>query len=70
MVHYEALTDLRALRLLESLTSKEYVMELIEGELCEPLTFKRYPKSDMYLITLRNRVNREIGKRMSEGKQD
>ena len=35
-------------------------MELIEGELDEPLTFKRYPKSDMYLISLRNRVNREI----------
>ncbi len=32
-------------------------MELIEGELAEPLTFKRYPKSDMYLIMLRNRVN-------------
>ena len=65
MVHYEALTDLRALRLLESLTDKEYVMELVEGELAEPLTFKRYPKSDMYLITLRNRVNREIARRMS-----
>lgn len=66
MVHYEALTDLRALRLLESLTSKEYVMELIEGELAEPITFKRYPKSDMYLITLRNRVNREIARRVKE----
>lgn len=60
MVHYEALTDLRALELLESLTDKEHVMELIEGELAEPLTFRRYPKSDMYLLTLRNRVNREI----------
>ena len=64
MVHYEALTDLRALELLESLTSKEYVMELIEGDLAEPITFKKYPKSDMYLLTLRNKVNREIAKRM------
>ncbi len=64
MVHYEALTDLRALELLESLTGKEYVLELIEGELAEPITFKRYPKSDMYLITLRNRVNREIARRL------
>ncbi len=62
MVHYEALTDLRAFRLLESLAGKEHVLELIEGELAEPLTFKRYPKSDMYLITLRNRVNREIAR--------
>lgn len=65
MVHYEAMTDLRALKLLESLTSREHVMELIEGELAEPLTFKRYPKSDMYLITLRNRVNREISEIIS-----
>lgn len=64
MVHYEALTDLRALEYLESLTSREFVMELIEGDLAEPLTFKRYPKSDMYLITLRNRVNKEIAKRI------
>ena len=60
MVFYEALTDLRALEYLEELTSKEHVMELVEGELAEPLTFKRYPKSDMYLLTLRNRVNKEI----------
>lgn len=64
MVHYEALTDLRAMKMLESLTSKEYVMELIEGDLGEPITFKRYPKSDMYLITLRNRINKEIEKRI------
>ena len=44
---------------------KDLVGELEEGELAEPLTFKRYPKSDMYLITLRNRVNREIARRMS-----
>ena len=62
MVHYEALTDLRALKLLESLTSKEHVMELIEGDLAEPLTFRKYPKSDMYLLVLRNRVNQEIAK--------
>ena len=62
MVHYEALTDLRACKLLESLTSKEHVMELIEGDLAEPLTFRKYPKSDMYLLTLRNRINREIEK--------
>ena len=36
------------------------VMELIEGDLAEPLTFRRFPKSDMYLLTLRNRINREI----------
>ena len=43
------------------------VMELIEGELFEPLTFCTYPKSEMYLITLRNRINREIGRYQPEG---
>ena len=68
MVHDEAMTDLRALKLLESLTSREHVMELIEGNLPEPLTFKRYPKSDMYLIQLRDRVNREIKELTAERK--
>lgn len=63
MVLQEALNDLRACQLLESLTSREYVMELIEEDLAEPLTFRKFPKSDMYLLQLRNRINREIAKR-------
>jgi hypothetical protein len=64
MVLSEALDDLRAFRLLESLSSKEFVMELIEGDLAEPITFKKYPMSDMYLTSLRNRVNMEIANRI------
>lgn len=63
MVLQEALNDLRSCRLLESLTSREYVMKLIEGDLAEPLTFRRFPKSDMYLLQLRNRINAEIAER-------
>ena len=62
MVHDEALNDVRAFKLLASLTSKEHVVELMEEDLADPLTFKVYPKSDMYLISLRNKVNREIAK--------
>jgi hypothetical protein len=65
MVLSEAMDDLRAFRLLESLTSREFVMGLIEGDLAEPITFKCYPKSDMYLTSLRNRVNMEIAKKMN-----
>ena len=64
MVLSEAMDDLRAFRLLESLSSKEFVMELIEGDLAEPITFKKYPMSDMYLTSLRNRVNMEIASRI------
>ena len=38
----------------------ERVLELIDGELSEPVTFKRYPRSAEYLLNLRRRVNEEI----------
>ena len=63
-VHAEALQDLRACELLETLAGREFVMECIEEDLAEPLTFKRFPKSDYYLLALRNRINREIAKRI------
>ena len=66
MVFYEALTDLRALKLLEKLTNKEYVMNMIEENLCEPLTFRTYPKSEIYLLCLRNKINRKICQKYRE----
>ena len=47
MVHYEALTDLRALRLLESLTSKEHVMDTFLNYLpasAESLAISRFTR--------------------------
>ncbi len=63
-VFYEALCDLRALSLLEQLTSREHVISLMEDGLDEPLTFTRYPHDAGYLLRLRERVNREIFSRM------
>ncbi len=60
MVFYLAVSDLRAFKLLEQFTSKEHVLSLIEGELSHKLTFSCYPTSASYLISLRNRVNKEI----------
>lgn len=65
MVHAQAFYDLRACRLLQSLTSKEYVLKLMEEELAQPLSFTVFPKSDSYLLCLRNRINREIAERMT-----
>lgn len=62
MVLYNALTDMRALKLLESLKGREYVMALINDGLEQPITFKKYPKSDMYFLQLRNLINWEIDK--------
>ena len=66
MVLNEALNDLRACQLLEALTSKEYVLGILEEFLAEPLTFTNYPKSDAYLIMTRNRINSEIAKFIKE----
>ncbi len=57
MVQDQAMNDLRALQLLASRIGKQAVMDLIEAGLAEPITFSKYPKSDSYLIQLRNSVN-------------
>lgn len=58
----QAFYDERALSYLERLTSKEYVLDILERDLREPITFYEYPKSDAYLIRTRNRVNYELNK--------
>ena len=59
---HQAQTDLRALTALAEKTSYEHVMELVEGDLREPITFDRFPLSDYYYISLRNKVNLELQK--------
>lgn len=59
-VFAEALYDLRAMELLTSLTSKEHVLELMEGTLDEPITFSSYPHSASYILNFRNTLNKEI----------
>lgn len=59
---HQAQTDLRALTALAEKTSYEHVMELIEGDLGEPITFERFPQGEYYYINLRNKVNLELNK--------
>jgi Glycoside hydrolase 123, catalytic domain len=66
MVHYEAMTDIRACKLLEDLKGKEYVLQIIEDNQKQPITFDEYTCSAQYLISTRNRINREIKKTMDE----
>ena len=63
LVFFDAFQDLRALKLLESLTSREYVLNLIEQGLDVPLSFRTYPHEQEWLLKLRERVNNEIEKR-------
>ncbi|RCW49013.1 DUF4091 domain-containing protein [Paenibacillus prosopidis] len=59
-VFTEALQDLRALQLLESLIGKEKTIELLEERLAGPLTFTEYPQQAEWMLTKRDAVNRAI----------
>ncbi len=59
-VFYDVLQDLRALQLLEKLVGRESVIELLEGTLESPITFKDYPRDSELLLAKREEVNRAI----------
>jgi len=63
-VFREALFDLRAMKLLESLTSREFVMGIIEEGLDKPISFSVYPRNEQYITSMRNRINKEIKDRL------
>ena len=58
-VFHDAIQDMRALKLCEQLYGKEYTLKLLE-EGIEPLTFKKYPRSEEYILTTREKVNNAI----------
>lgn len=60
MILHEAIQDHRALKLLELYIGREAVINLLEEDLSEPITFKTYPKSASYLISVRNKINRML----------
>ena len=59
-VFHQAISDLRALQLLEQLTSRRQVVSLIHEGLDEAITFTRYPRDAGWLIRLRRRVSQAI----------
>lgn len=59
-VFYEALQDLRALNLLESLIGREQVIELLEEGLPHPITFAKYPHDLEWLLAIRQKINMRI----------
>lgn len=59
-VFNEALQDLRALELLESLTDRETVLSLIE----DVKDFRVYPRNNEYILSLREKVNKIIEERI------
>lgn len=62
MLMLEAMQDIRALDLLETLAGRAYT-ERILMEKTEKLTFSEYPKEASWLLAMRERVNEEISRR-------
>ena len=59
-VFREALQDLRALELLESLAGREQALKVLETGLAEPLTFSVYPADIDGVLSMRERVHAAI----------
>lgn len=59
-VFFDALQDIRALKLLESYIGKEETVKFFEKFLNMTITFKSYPASSELLLELRNRINEKI----------
>lgn len=57
-VFYDALQDMRAMQLLESLCGRDAVTELIDSE--GEIDFRTYPRSAEYILNLRERINKMI----------
>lgn len=54
---YEALCDLRAMKLCEQLCGRKAVEEAIESTFPKPFDFKNYPSDGIYILILRNKIN-------------
>lgn len=59
-VFYDALTDIRAMKLCETLVGREAVVRLIDETLGEPVTFDTCAKNAKTVLTLREGINRLI----------
>lgn len=65
-VLYDALQDLRALQLLESLVGREQVLELLEEGLDGEITFDHYPKDQEWYLLKREQINMIINEKMTK----
>lgn len=59
LVFYDALQDVRAFRLCEQLYGRDHVMNIFE-ENTEPITFRKYPRNDDYLLNVREKINSAV----------
>lgn len=60
LVFAEAITDLCALRLLESLMGRDETISWIESLAGQKITFSQYPHGSEFILNTRNQVNKKI----------
>jgi hypothetical protein len=61
-VHREGLQDMRALQLLEKKIGREKTLALLERGLKSPLMMDEYPRDAAWLLSTRERINKELEK--------
>lgn len=66
MVLDEALNDYRAMQLLEEISGRGKVLELIQKDTISEITFSEFPRTSSYLLELRDAINKEIKKALSK----
>lgn len=59
LVFFDALQDIRAFKLCEQLYGRDYVLNILENGI-EPITFKKYPRNEDYLLKVREIINHAI----------
>ena len=60
LVFNEGLQDMRALQLLESLTSREETVQWLDEQWEKPITLRDYPRDAAWLLTFRENLNRKL----------
>lgn len=59
-IFYDAFQDMMALQLLETKTSKDNAMSILESETDKPITFSIYPHSNDWQLSTREKINQAI----------
>lgn len=65
-VFCDALQDMRAMQLLESMIGKDAVMKIVEKDVDTPIAFDSYPHSDEWQLQMRESINDEIRRQIAK----
>ncbi len=62
-VFFDGIQDMRALEALEKKIGREKTLEIIDSGLKEKITFSRFPRSNGWLLELREKINRILSEK-------